>query len=111
MLAALVNSPTDEKSWLEWSFHNADQHNLIVSSLFNQQGVSLPAYVLDPIPSFDIANWLRRHQDIHLRQNAVLGIAGSDLTDVDFQNKAQLEAWVQLHFVEHLAASSKLGLG
>lgn len=109
-LPTLFNLPTDETSLAYFSFANADEHNRIVTAIFASTGQTLPTYVLDPVPTFDIQNWLRRHQDIHNQQNLILSIAGNDLSDVDFKNKEQLEAWIQLHAQEHYLASQRLGI-
>jgi hypothetical protein len=71
-------------------------------------GATLTTYVLDPIAGFDRDNWLRRHQTAHNDMNEVLGIAGNDLSDVDFKNPKELQAWINLHAQEHLQANDIL---
>ena len=110
MLATLANVPTDDRLMAYFSFANADEHIRINQAILATTGVQLPSYVLDPIPSFDFANWLRRHQDAHNRQNAVLGISGQDLSELDQKNAEQMAAWTQLHFQEHYLASQTLGI-
>lgn len=110
MLAQLYNLPTNDRKLAEFSFANSDHHTRIVSGVLKQKGISLPDYVLDPIAMFDVSNFFLRHQDIHNRQNAALGIAGNDLSFVDFKNPNQLQAWIWLHASEHLQAAQILGI-
>jgi hypothetical protein len=43
--------------------------------------------------------------------DSILGIAGNDLSDVDWSNPDQLESWVWLHAQEHYRAETILGIG
>lgn len=106
-LAVLLN--ITEHDFTEFSFANADHHNL-VSSALKAKGVTVTRYILDPIPSFDVQNWLRRHQDGHTQVNAALGINGNDLTDVDFSKPDEADSWAQLHYSEHQEWASALGV-
>ncbi len=110
-VAKLFNVPEDERGMLVFSFHNADQHALIAREVVAQRGVSLPAYVLDPIPSADPETWLAIHQASHNAFTAALGIAGVDLTDVDFNDPEQAASWHRLHGEEHRQAADILGFG
>jgi len=112
MLATLFNVFRDRVGMNQFSFANADLHVRQNQAILEKTGLQLPTYVLDPI-SLDNngrENWLQLHQDIHSRTNAVLGIAGNDLSDVDFNSPEQVAAWVWLHAQEHVQASNKLGL-
>lgn len=64
--------------------------------------LALTVYILDPIPDFDLQNWLRRHQQSHNDVNSALGVQGTDLTDVDFEKQDEREAWAELHAAEHV---------
>lgn len=108
-LAALFNVPEDAQGVLVFSFHNADQHLQIVRQARAQKNVILREYVLDPISSDDPATWLRVHQQAHAEFTEALGIAGVDLTDVDFNDKEQLNSWMRLHGDEHRLAADMLG--
>ena len=60
--------------------------------------------ILDP---FDLQNeearevWLADHARAHDEVNAYLNIAGSDLTELDWSNPREVQAWVDLNFLEH----------
>ena len=112
MLATLYNIFQDQVGLNQFAFANADLHIRQNEAIATKYNVALPYYVLDPIAleNSGLENWLQTHQDIHTRTNAVLGIAGNDLSDVDFKNPDQLAAWIWLHASEHVQASNKLGL-
>lgn len=111
MLASIFNVPNDERSLSIWSFHNYDSHDRIIGAIFNQGGALLTRYPLDPISTQDPGDWLRTHQTMHNDMNAQLGLSGSDLTDVNWEDPRELEAWSFLHAVEHRAAENQLGIG
>jgi hypothetical protein len=45
--------------------------------------------------------WLLDHQKAHNAVNLYLGISGADLSELDWNNRAEVEAWVELNFLEH----------
>lgn len=111
MIATLFNIFKDAEGLNQFSFANADLHVRINEAIIDRGGPSLPFYVLDPIATGPAAaNWLRTHQDIHNQMNAVLGLAGNDLSEVDFNDPDQVASWIWLHAQEHVAASDKLRL-
>jgi hypothetical protein len=114
MIASLYNIFTDERGMNEFAFANADLHYRQNIALYKQKTLAsntLPYYVLDPLAlNAGFVNWLQLHQDIHTKVNSLLGIAGNDLTDVDFRKPEQLASWVFLHAQEHLQAANKLGI-
>lgn len=109
-LVGLLNLPRTDREWSKWSFSNADGHTRIIEAILTQRSVQLDTYILDPIAQFDRDNWLRRHQTVHNDMNEILGIAGNDLSDVDFKNVKELQAWVNLHAQEHIQANALLGV-
>lgn len=110
MIATLFNVPSDEVGMMHFSFANAAEHHSITQAIFDQLGVHIESYLLDPIPLFDSGGWFYRHQQAHNLQNAVLGISGNDLTTVDWKNPAQVASWIRLHGEEHRQASEILEL-
>lgn len=72
--------------------------------------INLPDYVIDPIPDNDLKGWIERNQELHNDMNGQLGLQGSDLQDVDFDDQKQLQSWVYLHFIEHQSAEQTLGI-
>lgn len=109
-LSTLYNVPRSTQDIQVFSFCNQDSHNLISRRFYQLLGVSLPVWLLDPIPTNDIATWARRHQEAHNTQNALLGITGNDLIDVDWQKEDQLANWIFMHAEEHYQAYSILEL-
>lgn len=111
MLAALYNSFSDQAGMSQFSFANNDQHTQIIEAIARRFNVALPTYILDPIPANAPSNWLYTHQAVHNDMNGVLGIAGNDLSDVDFTDPQQVASWVWLHAQEHYQAAQILGIG
>lgn len=71
-------------------------------------GVSITAafqpiafFILNPINPNDPRQFLFDHQNSHNAINAALGQPGNDLQDVDFNDQAQVDAWLDLNFTEH----------
>ena len=110
MLANLYNPFTDQKSLDQFSFNNLDEHRKIVSAARVRYNVSLPLYVIDPLPQWDFPAWAYRHQFMHNAQNQLLGIAGNDLTTLDFSRQDEIDSWIALHAQEHYQANSILGI-
>ena len=112
-LAGLWNVPANESQLAQWSFDNAAQHADIIRVIFKNTGKQLDSYVIDP---FDAASpeqmgaWLYQHQTMHQQMDAILGIAGYDLTEVNFLDQSMLGGWIQAHALEHQQAAQILGL-
>lgn len=110
-IAALFNIPGDADSLGWFSFQNAASHAGIAAAVKTQLAVVLVQYPLDPMPLGEaLGGWLYNHQSMHDQQNAVLGIAGNDLTTFDIKDRSQVVNWIQLHAEEHRQAESLLGL-
>lgn len=110
MLASLYNVFKDNIGLQQFSFANNDEHVRINEAVLKQRNIQLPTYILDPISASDPSNWLYMHQNIHNLMDSVLGIAGNDLSDVDFKNPEQLSSWIWLHAQEHYQAAQILGI-
>lgn len=110
MLPLLYNVPTDQNSFMEMSFANVDEHRKIITAVRTLYSITIQEYIIDPIPMFDFSGWAYRHQLMHNQQNAVLGIAGNDLTAVDLTKPDEVAAWTNLHAQEHYQAASILGI-
>lgn len=110
-IAGLFNIPQDENQLAEWSFINAAAHADINRVIFQNTGIVIPAFVLDPINPLNMQVWLYQHQIMHQEMDAVLGIAGYDLTDVDWRDPSQFAGWIQAHAAEHVQAGQILNLG
>lgn len=94
-----------------WSFSNAASHRDINRVIFGLTGDILPDFVLDPFDPRDMTIWLYQHALMHNAQNAVLGIAGFNLSNVNWGDQADLDAWLWNHGQEHYQAAAILELG
>ena len=67
-------------------------------------------YVLDPIPFFQLENWLRRNQESHQGFNQALGLTNTDLTALDPTNESEVAAWVNEEYQQLYSAYAALGI-
>lgn len=109
-LADIANIPDTPQDLSTWAFAHMAHHRDINRVIYQQYREALPEYSLDPINPNDMGAWIYQHQEMHNNQNAILSIAGNDLTDVDWKDKGELSAWIQLNFNEHYQANNKLGV-
>ena len=110
-IAALYNVPSTPEELNEWAFAHAAHHADIIRVLYQKLGVNLDQYVLDPIPKESTGVWVYQHQIMHQQMDALLGIDGNDLSDVDFRDPNELAGWIYLNSSEHFQASNILGIG
>lgn len=111
MLAALLNVPSSATDWSTWSWHHRLSHSAILVAAQKQKGVQLTDYVLDPINLQHVDDWLERNQQMHVDADGLVGSQSIDLTDVDFQDRSQLQAWIYLHYLDHQTIEQRLGIG
>lgn len=109
-VVSLYNVPTAPELLQQFSFENADSHNLIIRAILAKTGIQLELYQLDPIPRNDLGDWAYRHQAMHNAMNTILNVSGNDLTEVNFADKGELETWIFLHAAEHVQAHQELGI-
>lgn len=110
-IAGIYNVPVTQEELWTWGTTHAQHHREISATIFALIGFSLPEFVLDPINPDDTGVWEDQHQLIHQAQDGILGIAGFDLSNVNFRDPASLAAWIQLNASEHLQAADILGIG
>lgn len=110
MLAAVKNVPAVPDDWRLWTFNYQDAVHTIDQTL-QSLGINISQYQLDPLPGNDVDNWLARVQQSHNDFNAALGFQGNDLSSVDITDKHQLDAWVDLVYLELYDACIALGIG
>lgn len=109
-VAAIYNVPEDPASLLEWSFNHMAHHRDINRRIWELYNVRIDEYSLDPMNPKDLGVWGYQHQLMHNDQNAVLGISGNDLLDVNWQDQGEREVWILLNASEHYRASNILGV-
>lgn len=110
MIAHLLNIPQSPSDWLDWGWHHYDDHRAIREKIVQLGGPDLPDYIINPIQQEDIANWLVRHQQLHIDMDGVLRLQSVDLQGVDFKDARQVQAWIFSNYQEHFAAREKLGI-
>lgn len=111
MLANLYNVPSDYEELQHWSFSHQDEHKKIADAIFTTYGIQLNLYILDPVPdpkSKNFSQWTQVHQAAHTAFDAVLGIAGNDLSKLDYSKQDQVDSWARLHADEHVQAQKIL---
>lgn len=110
-IAALFNVPSTTPELNSWAFVNMAHHRDISRTIYNLTGIALLESILDPMDPDNLGVWLYQHQLMHDNQNALLGIAGYDLVDVDWKDRDELAGWVWLHAQEHYQAADILKIG
>ena len=112
-IANLYNVPTTPEELAAWGSAHMAMHRDISRRIYELSlgKIILPEYVLDPINPNDTTVWGYQHQILHQDMDAVLGIAGFDLDEVDFKDTNALSGWIELHGNEHFQASNILGIG
>lgn len=85
-------------------------HRDIIRRIREVKGYRLEEYIIDPIDMGDPAAMLRNHQAMHNDMNAVFGLSGNDLLEVDFRDVEQLAAWIFFNFNEHQQVSKITGV-
>lgn len=109
-LASLFNVPSTDTERAQWAFSHMAHHRDINRKIYELIGIALPEFILDPVNIEDSGTWEYQHQTMHNNQNSILGIAGFDLTGLDWKNQNELAGWIFLDAVEHRQASDILEL-
>src|SRR5882762_5198136 len=105
-VAGLYNVPGTQEELNEWACIHATHHRDINQEIFRLTGILLGEFPLDPIPLNAPGACTYQHQSMHAQFEAVLGIAGFDLTDVNLQDRNQLEGWIFLNASLHTQAAN-----
>lgn len=108
LAAILYPSPT-VGGHEEWTFANYQHHLAILAGMGRRFDQNFTLYRLWPAPQEALQGFLDQHQQQHNEMNAALGLPSRDLNTVDFTNDKQRDAWMWLHFLEHLNAAKALG--
>lgn len=106
----LVDLWTEKPDWSVFWFNNWISHQDIVQAIGKQKSIPLTMYAIDPWVQDAAEDILARHQEFHDDMNLALGIGGQDLSELDFNDPAAVQAWVYQNFMEHQAAHAALRL-
>lgn len=107
-LASLFNVPSTDAERSQWAFAHMAHHRDINRRIYELTLVALPEFILDPVNIADMGTWEYQHQEMHNNQNQLLGIAGFDLSELNWSNQNELAGWVFLNANEHRQASDIL---
>jgi hypothetical protein len=102
-VADLFNTPTTPAEMAAWSFNHMAHHREINETVLRTKKIALPEYILDPVNLADPQGFLDQHQEMHNNTDAVYGISGFDLTEVDWLDPAQRAAWIWLNATLHVS--------
>jgi hypothetical protein len=107
-----ISEPSaDPQQLLSWSFSHMANHRDINRRINETKSVVLAEYALDPIDPTNMQGWLLHHQTMHDNQNQVLGIQGSNLLGLDWNDSQGVLDWINRHYQEHQQASQQLDIG
>ena len=108
MLPALENVPKDQQQWFQWGFDHRDSHNRIRAAILKTYNINLTDYQIDPIDPNNTTQFLQNNASLHGDMNSVLGLQSSDIEDANLGDERELEAWIRIHYQEHIYAELKL---
>lgn len=110
-VAGLYNVPGTPEELAIWSAIHASHHRDINAAIYRLGGYVLAEFPLDPVPLGNPGGWANSHQEMHNQFQNLLGIAGFDLLDVEWENHNQLAGWIFLNAQVHMQAADILGIG
>jgi hypothetical protein len=111
VLAGLLNIPHTNEDWAQWSWNHKLSHDQIRAAILKQYSYSLTDFLIDPMDPKAMQQFLQNNSQLHGDMNATLQLPGTNLEDADLSNKNQLESWLNMHYMEHMSAEFKLGIG
>jgi hypothetical protein len=102
-LADLFNVPLTDADMATWSFNHMAHHRELNATILREKNIALPEYILDPVNPADPEGFLYQHQQMHNNTDAIYGISGFDLTDVDWLDPDNRAGWIWLNATLHVA--------
>lgn len=109
-LAALLYPPPTPSGWTEWVYQNLTHHQAVINAARDTGKGSLILYQIWPWNPHAAQDWLLQHQSQHDDMNTLYGVNGSDLSTLNFDDKREVDAWLQLHFYEHQDVAARCGV-
>lgn len=110
-IASLFNVPGTEEEIATWSFAHSAHHRDVNRLIYEQSQIALPEFMFDPFQVNDTGQWADQHQQIHNLVNQILGTAGFNIDDWDWNDRGVLNGVIFLNASEHRNWSDILGLG
>ena len=108
-LAQLYNTPLNPEQEAVFNFAHADHHRRMIQAAFVRFHITLPEFVLDPLNAQSV-DVILQHQTMHNAIDALYGISGFDLTDVNWQDEQQRAGWIWLNAQLHQQEALKTGV-
>lgn len=108
-LANLFVVPRNPDQLRQWSFNHMAHHRDVLAYTAAKYSVSIPEFVLDPIP-VDTGAWAVQHQLMHNIQDALLNIPGYDLSEPDFTKPDSMQSWIWLNADLHRQEADITGI-
>ena len=108
-LPYLFNIPDDPQGADSFFWWHATDHQEIAQATQTQKMVSIVNRILYPFVPNEKEAWLERHQQTHDDIIAALDLdIGTDLTNVDFNDRESVQQWVYDNAEEHQAMRAAL---
>lgn len=107
-VADLANVPQTQEEMLIYSALHMAHHIDVNAAILSLHNITLPAFPLDPITPDDPA-WGYLHQEMHNNNDAILGVSGFDLIEVNWRDPQQRAAWAWLNFQLHYQEAQATG--
>jgi hypothetical protein len=108
-VASLFNVPTTDDEMRQWSFAHMAHHRDINAAIQQNYSITLPLYILDPVDMNDPKAFLDQHQLMHNNTDQITGVAGFDLSEVNWSDPQQRAGWIYLNAQLHTQESAALG--
>lgn len=106
----LANVPTTTEQLAWFSFAHADLHVRTNTYIRGAFGILLPSYILDPIDTSRNSAWDDNHLIMHNNTDAILGVSGYDISEVDWSDRESIPGWIWLHYQLHYAEAQASGV-
>lgn len=111
MIAGLLDfDPSSKESVEQWAMWHMQDHLEIKQAIQTVLGTNLIVWDLYPFDLSTYKQWALRHQSAHNEMNSASSLPGSDLQEVDFNDREARQQWHETHFREHNAQRQKYGI-
>lgn len=109
-IADLYNVPADDRSMAQWSFAHMAHHRDMIRVVLQMLNIQLDEFILDPVNLADPVQFLDQHQTMHDQLNALFGISGFDLTQLNWADQRQRSGWIWQNAQLHLQEATATGM-
>lgn len=108
MNADIANVPTGPQTWSIWTFALQAQLRDINRVIYQQDGIALPEYNMDPLNLDQPGVQLEQFQAMMNNISALTGAPSYDFEDVNLRDQGQLTSWIFLVFTTLYQAANVL---